>query len=201
MASRPDLYSAATGFSIIGGSALLSSTGPPGGDGDVQDAAPLGSLFLRKDTGTVYTKLTLTNSPLDWEILVSSDIITYSAQNAEGVSLPIGTPVILSSGQFFYANATFSTKIRVVGLTLDTSLASGATGLAQTAGVFSATTAQWDAITGGSGGLTPGPYYLSTTSGMLTNIPPSATGQYIVEVGLALSQTKMRIQVQAPLGL
>lgn len=201
MASRPDLYTVAEGLSIIGGAAVLSSTGAPGGDGDIQDQAPIGSLFLRKDTGTLYSKIAAANSPLDWEILVSSEIISYPAINGETSSISIGTPVFLSSGQFFLANATFLSKSRPVGLILEPTLASGISGFAQTTGVFSATTTQWDAITGGSGGLIPGPYYLSITSGKLTTTPSTTVGMYIVEVGLALSQTKMRIQVQPPIAL
>jgi uncharacterized membrane protein len=201
MVNKPDLFRAAEGFEIVAGAAILSSTGPPGGDGSFQDAAALGSLYLRTDIGAVYNKIALTNSTSDWVILLTSESFSFSATNGEASSLIIGTPVVLNSGQFFNAIANNSNKIRVVGLVLDTSVSSGTTGNVQTSGIFSATTTQWDAITGGSGGLSPGPYYLSLTSGQLTNSSPISTGQYVVEIGLALSSTKLKLQIQSPISL
>lgn len=59
------------------------------------------------------------------------------------------------------------------------------------------TTAEWDAVTGGSGGLTPGsPYYVSAaTAGHLTTSAPGSGGQFVVPVGIATSPTTMRVQL------
>jgi hypothetical protein len=59
---------------------------------------------------------------------------------------------------------------------------------------MSASTAQWDVVTGQTGGLTPGAmYFLSnSTDGALTTTAPS-TG-YICPIGRALSTTKMALR-------
>lgn len=67
----------------------------------------------------------------------------------------------------------------------------------QFAGPLTLTTAQWDAVTGGSGGLTPGaPYYLSAaTAGRITATAPSAGGQFVTQVGIAMSARTMLVQI------
>jgi hypothetical protein len=76
------------------------------------------------------------------------------------------------------------------------STASGAAASVAVAGVVTATTGQWDAVTGQTGGLTTGAkYYLSnTTAGALTTTAPS-TG-VLAPVGVALSTTKLVLQVE-----
>lgn len=201
MAHKPDLYQVAEGLAIRDGAAILSSSGPPGGDGSIQDQAPVGSIFLRTDIGSLYTKTGTSNLPSDWIILLTSEPFSFSAVNGDPTSLVICTPVILNSGQFIAAAADNTGKVRVVGLVLDTIVLSGAIANVQTMGTFTATTAQWDVVTGGVGGLIPGPYYLSVTTGQITNSAPSALGDYVVEIGLALSSTKMRLQIHSPIKL
>jgi len=74
-------------------------------------------------------------------------------------------------------------------------------GYAQTDGKLTATTAQWDVVTGESGGLTPGAvYYLSGSSaGKITTIPPT-TG-YLVKIGIAVNQTDLEIKISRPIKL
>lgn len=65
--------------------------------------------------------------------------------------------------------------------------------IVQFAGVVALTTGQWDAVTGGSGGLTTGAtYYLSTNPGLLTTVAPTTTG-YKVQLGVAASATELAI--------
>jgi hypothetical protein len=65
-----------------------------------------------------------------------------------------------------------------------------------TAGSMTATTAQWDAVAGTSGGLVANTtYWLSTaTAGSITSTPPS-TG-WVQPVGIAASATVLRIGVE-----
>lgn len=99
------------------------------------------------------------------------------------------------------AKADASGTKDVVGLVRDTSIAASAAGAIQASGVLTATTAQWDAVAGTTGGLAVRTrYYLSAaTAGLLTATAPSATGQYVVEVGIALSATEMKVDIKPPI--
>lgn len=67
------------------------------------------------------------------------------------------------------------------------------------AGFVELTTAQWDAITGDTGGLeVASTYYVSAvTPGFLTRTPPS-NPNYIIQVGVAVAPTKMQLQIAPP---
>lgn len=67
----------------------------------------------------------------------------------------------------------------------------------QYAGPCTLTTAQWDRVTGGSGGLTPhAVYFVSpTTAGRLTTTDPEPLGDYATKVGFALNATTMMLQI------
>ena len=95
---------------------------------------------------------------------------------------------------FDKAQANASGTVEAIGLVADTAIASSAVGSVQTGGTFTATTAQWDAVTGESGGLTPGTkYFLSeATAGQLSTAAPS-TG-FIKQIGTALSATDLLLQ-------
>lgn len=127
-------------------------------------------------------------------VLDGSSVV--SATNGEGASIAIGKAVYISAGDTVrLANANAGSTKNVVGLVYDASIASSATGSISTTGVVTATTGQWDAVTGQTGGLTAGSkYYLSnSTAGNLTTTPPT-TG-YIAPVGFALSTTKMILNI------
>jgi hypothetical protein len=130
------------------------------------------------------------------------DSFFFSANtNNDSVSLTIGTPVAFSSGTFVRADRSALISSRVLGLTFDTTISPSSIGRIQTIGIMNATTVQWDFVTGQSGGLTTGSiYYLAFTPGKLTTIPPpSPSGEYIVEVGMALSSTSLKINITAPI--
>ena len=127
-----------------------------------------------------------------------------SVTNAGGASLAIGAPVYVSAAdsvQAARANAIGTSK--VVGLVYDTTISAAATGLIAVSGTLAATTGQWDAITGQTGGLTPGAdYYLdAATAGKLSTTAPSAAGQFVVPVGRGISATEMLINPQQPIRL
>lgn len=119
--------------------------------------------------------------------------------NANAGSLVIGAPVYQTgtADEADKAQADALATAKVLGLVADVSIATTAQGNVQTDGRLFATTAQWDAITGQTGGLTPGArYYLSAaTAGLLTTTPPSADGSVIAPVGQAKSTTEMEISI------
>lgn len=98
------------------------------------------------------------------------------------------------------AQADAQGTIRVTGLATE-AVGSGNTGNLLVDGVVSLTTGEWDAVTGQSGGLTPGAnYFLSeATAGNLTPTPPT-TG-FVVRVGHALSNTEFEIEIGQPIKL
>lgn len=130
------------------------------------------------------------------------DVVSKTNDNAG--SVVIGAPVYQkSNGNVDKARANAQGTVQVVGLVADTSIAAAGSGNIQTDGVLVATTGQWDAVTGGSGGLTPGsPYYVdAAAAGLLTATAPSTASQFVVRVGLALSSTDMDITITAPIKL
>lgn len=50
-------------------------------------------------------------------------------------------------------------------------------------------------------GLTPGPVYLSTTPGLATNTPPSASGNVVQRVGLATAAANVNFEKSPPVTL
>lgn len=133
-----------------------------------------------------------------------SEVDVISRTNANAGALVIGHAVYVSaSGSVDKAQADALATIEVLGLVRDASIAAGQPGNIQTDGVLVATTGQWDAVTGQTGGLTVGAvYYLSpTTAGQLTATAPTAVGQWVVRVGKALSETELEITIEEPIGL
>lgn len=119
-----------------------------------------------------------------------------SAANGEASTIAIGRAVYISASDTVrLANANSAATKNVVGIVFDASIASSATGAVSTSGTVTATTTQWDAVTGQSGGLTAGAkYFLSnTTAGGLTTTAPSVG--YVCPVGTALSTTKLVINI------
>jgi hypothetical protein len=101
---------------------------------------------------------------------------------------------VKSNGAVDKANAAASGTKAVLGLVGVASISASASGVIQTDGVLSGTTGEWDAVTGETGGLTPGAvYYLSTTAGQLSQTAPSGSGQYVTKVGMAISTTEFEI--------
>jgi hypothetical protein len=118
--------------------------------------------------------------------------------NGNAGSIVRGAPVYVSGAdEVDLAKADASGTRRVLGLVADASIAASAVGNVQSDGVVTATTAEWDAVTGQTGGLTPGAlYYLSAdTEGELTTTPPSGAGEYIHVIGHALSTTELDLQI------
>lgn len=115
-----------------------------------------------------------------------------------GEDFPPGTPLVQSNdtnNTVFKGDADAAASSQVVGLARGV----GNTGRnchTQFAGPLSLTTAQWDAVTGGSGGLTRGAtYYLSSaTAGRITATRPTSPN-YACKVGVALSSKTLLIGI------
>ena len=134
----------------------------------------------------------------------ASEVDVVNAVNANAGALEIGTPVYISgAGAMDKAQANASGTTEVLGLIVNASIPSAASGSVQTNGVLPATTGQWDAVTGEKGGLTPNStYYLDAANpGKLTQTPPNAVGEFIVRVGRALSTTEMIINPEPAIEL
>lgn len=89
---------------------------------------------------------------------------------------------------------------RCIGLLTETiAHPNGQTGTFQYSGEFTATTAQWDAITGQSGGLTPGAIYFGSLSapGEISN-GIIAPGDIALQIGIAKNATTMILQIAPP---
>lgn len=119
-----------------------------------------------------------------------------------GTTFRIGTPVVQdpSSASVLPGQATSGVASRVTGLASGAGVENGPVPV-QYAGPLQLTTAQWDALTGGSGGLIRGEvYFLSILLGKLSANPPVAGGQFVVAVGMATSATELIINITpAPL--
>jgi hypothetical protein len=97
--------------------------------------------------------------------------------------------------------ADAKTTSKLAGLGLDPSIAAGATGSIITDGTLVASTGQWDAVAGTTGGLAFGTEYFldPTTAGMLTATPPTSVGQCNTLVGMAISSTELELRIQPPI--
>lgn len=124
----------------------------------------------------------------------------YSKVNDDGVPLVKGTPIYSSAlGLIRRADATGTgTAWQVLGLVAETSIPITNLGNIQTSEILTATTTQWDVVTGQVGGLTEGSiYYLDPVNpGKLTTTAPTITGQYLIIVGYAVSLTQLSINIQ-----
>ena len=124
------------------------------------------------------------------------DVVVLS--NANVGAILIGTPVYknATSGEMDKARANASGTKNVIGIVIDASVAPAASGSVQTDGMVVATTADWDAVTGQTGGLTPGTeYWLDEASaGGMRTTPPGA-GTYLVRIGTAISATEMEVSL------
>lgn len=124
--------------------------------------------------------------------VTAGDVVSQT--NDEAGAIVIGTPVYNDANDGVKkAKADASGTKDVIGLVRDTSISNGASGSIQVDGILAATTAQWDAVFGTTGGLTKGTrYYLSaTTAGQGTATAPSTVGQYVVPLGIGISTTEL----------
>lgn len=119
----------------------------------------------------------------------------FTSTTVVGEALYADLPGAVNKAQ---ANAAGTSK--PIGLAVE-GVTAASSGAVQTFGVLVATTGEWDVVTGETGGLTVNAkYYLSdVAAGKLLqddNLASLATGDYVVEMGVALSTTEMLINIQ-----
>lgn len=123
--------------------------------------------------------------------------------NGEGAAaIIIGAPVYASAAATVKrAQANAKATSQLAGLGYDTSIAATAVGNIIESGVLPATTGQWDAVAGTTGGLTFGTkYFLDPANpGKITSTVPTTIGQCVTLVGVALSTTELELLLRDPI--
>lgn len=134
---------------------------------------------------------------------VTTDAGLVTLSNGGAVAMTAGQPVyVIGADQVALAKADAAATARAIGLVeAGEYIAAGASGSIRTDGIIELTTVQWDALTGGAGGLSPGAiYYVSNSvAGGLLAAPPVIVGHYVVKVGNAISTTRMEIEIEPPI--
>lgn len=127
---------------------------------------------------------------------------TLDRQNNNASPITVGMCVYADSdGGVDLAQADAAATMRAVGFVRAASIGAAASGEIMTDGILTATTGEWDTLAGTTGGLTHGePYFLSKdTAGYITETAPTGVGEYVVEVGQALSTTELEISIRRPI--
>lgn len=131
-----------------------------------------------------------------------STISVIQVTNGDSVALPFGTPSYISAADTVKrAVASAAATALVSGLVFDPTVAAAAAGNLADSGTIVGTTAQWDAVTGQTGGLTFNSLYFldPVTPGKLTTTPPTTVGQCNVLVGQAFSSTALKMLLAPPI--
>jgi hypothetical protein len=131
---------------------------------------------------------------------VGEHIINRMLRASAEASEPIakGQPVTINGlGQAQKSVNTGQSLATVMGLAGD----SAAPGFALTISRAAVTMTDWSAVVGATN-LNPGArYFLDSTPGTLTRTPPIGAGQFVTEVGHALSATSLVFSPNAPIAL
>ena len=122
---------------------------------------------------------------------------SLALENGGAVELVICTPVYVSAANAVNV-AHSATLPNVIGIVAE-SIAVSATGAIQTDGKLTATTGEWDARSGQTGGLTPGATYYLGEWGAVIATPP--TSGYLTRLGIAISSTDLEIKISRPIRL
>lgn len=172
------------------GAVITHGTGSPRAGGG-RDGSP-GSLYVDDESGNWWRKVA--SGGLDWEIVPWQ---ASGINGTGGVLLP-GTPVASQGGQLRLGDATSQALSEIVGLVAVATAATLTTHFVPS-GMMTLTTAEWDAVTGETGGLSDGDYFLSATPGRLTRIAPLALGSSQVPIGRSLASDSMIVAILRPL--
>lgn len=124
----------------------------------------------------------------------SAQLEEFQAVNGEVVAMTRGQVVATHDGQIYLASCYSQLLASVQGLVV---VGAGATlpVTVQEDGVVTLTTAEWDSVTGGSGGLTPGARYYLDTAGKITTTAPTAPGTFVTPIGRAITSTILALRI------
>lgn len=154
-------------------------------------AVPVAQLTTPTDGNVV--AYNATNDEFELVPVVGSLI---NVTNSSGSGVVIGNVVYFdSSGDAIKAQADADATALGVGFATGT-IADTVSGDFQVDGILEATTGEWNAVTEeGAGGLTEGArYFISEiTAGKITTTAPSTAGETITQIGVALTDTKLKI--------
>lgn len=140
------------------------------------------------------------------EQLQSGDTLDAAVSSARQRTVTNGNAGAITIGQAVYLTAADTVDLAqgnasgtsdVIGVVVATSISASGTGAIITNGQLTATTTQWDAVTGQTGGLTAGSTYFldKTTAGKMTaDISAYTTGDFVCQVGRAFSTTVMEVE-------
>jgi hypothetical protein len=117
---------------------------------------------------------------------VDSDVVVGMVLASTGSTPSVG--VVQATPARADTEPTYTRVIGVVTALTPAGFRQDAT--TQATGRVTLSEAQWDAVTGQSGGLTPGPYYLSDAdAGEITTTAPSDLNSVVLLVGIAINAT------------
>lgn len=126
-----------------------------------------------------------------------SALIRNSANGSVFAIIPGNAVSAATAAGFTLADKTAAVgRFKVFGLAKQAIGASPAAGDIVTHGELVLTTAEWDAVTGQVGGLTPGGYYYLGAVGGISTSVIGTPGTYQIEIGIALNATTMMIQIK-----
>lgn len=184
-------------------SGSIGITNPKGDSGDISlDLSPTGvsaGTYANPSSMTVNDKGQITAITAGVGGSGGNSIVTKT--NADSSTAVSGMAVFsFGAGTFKLGRADSVNTCEIVGLMVEDVLSNGS-GRFQCNGEVTLTTAQWDAVTGATGGLTPGAtYFLSNvSSGKMTPTVPS-TG-VIARLGVALDATKFLVKIEPTIQL
>lgn len=185
--------------------AHYSDEDDPTEDNDQTEGYRVGSIWINKSTGQMFIATSVDTGAAEWASPEGgggdSAASVLELENENASTILKCQPVYLSnSGMVDLALADTNNlqTAQVIGLVKDISINSGDTGAIQTGGELSATTLQWDVVTGDTGGLVPNRlYWVSTTEpGKLNKFSPKTYRDPLCMVGQAISATKLAVNIE-----
>lgn len=125
----------------------------------------------------------------------------FAALNGESGVMRAGTPSYVSAPGVMRAGQATVLAAAIVAAVPVADIPPSSTGYFLPLGGLALSVAQWNLITGGTGGLNSGSiYFLDTAApGLIKPYPPGSAGQYVTLIGQAMSPTLLLIQPQQPM--
>ena len=140
------------------------------------------------------------------QLQAGDSIVVPASQYDNRVATNGESSAALTAGMVVYPSAAGAVKRAqanalstsgAVGIWMDASTAASSSGNYAAGGVATATTGQWDAVAGTTGGLVYNTLYFldPTNPGKMTATAPGTTGQLVQPLGRALSTTEFEIDI------